>query len=207
MQAQRKVNRLSKALLLRRDESYAKRERKQVRWNRRRASDRALTVSGPQGNYIGGDSGQELSRTWGWQVSIQNTWKIHFIVCLGVDLSSCRQHETARIVDIHIVHVTAVSLAFSWHHKVYTIIGASLSEPHNCWCLLPLHACVCTCVRTCVRTWRRQMSGSECSIRCLRTSTVSSENDRTSVGTRTLGAACRMILQRGSDHHEEAFRP
>ncbi len=39
---------------------YAERERKQVRLSRRTASDRALTVSGPQGNYIlhiGGDSG------------------------------------------------------------------------------------------------------------------------------------------------------
>ncbi len=31
---------------------YAKRERKQVRLSRSRASDRALTVGGPQGNYI-----------------------------------------------------------------------------------------------------------------------------------------------------------
>ncbi len=39
---------------------YAERERKQVRLSRLRARDRALTVSGPQGNYIlyiGGDSG------------------------------------------------------------------------------------------------------------------------------------------------------
>ncbi len=61
------------------------------------------------------------------------------------------------------------------------IIGASLSEPHNCWCLLPL--ALRACVRTCVRTWRRQMSGSECGVRCLRTSTVSSEIERTSVWT------------------------
>ncbi len=39
---------------------YAERERKQVCLSRCRASDRALTVSGPQGIYIlyiGGDSG------------------------------------------------------------------------------------------------------------------------------------------------------
>ncbi len=39
---------------------YAELERKQVHLSRRRASDRALTVSGPQGNYIlyiGGDNG------------------------------------------------------------------------------------------------------------------------------------------------------
>ncbi len=41
--------------------------------------------------------------------------------------------------------------------------------------------CVHACVRVYVRTWRRQMSGSECGVRCMRTSTVSSENDRTSV--------------------------
>ncbi len=91
------------------------------------------------------------------------------------------------------------------------------------------------------------MSGSECGVRCLRTSTVSSENDREyihglneatctsslfqanekegySAGERTTGSTEdgeRLIMenehkgtrshgaawQRGSDYHEEEFRP
>ncbi len=39
-------------------------------------------------------------------------------------------------------------------------------------------ACVRVYVCTYVRVVRRQMSGSECGVRCLRASTVSSENDR-----------------------------
>ncbi len=43
---------ISKALLLRQDDRQRRGERKQVRLSRRKASDRDLTVSGPQGNYV-----------------------------------------------------------------------------------------------------------------------------------------------------------
>ncbi len=55
-----KGEQLSKALLLRRDDRLRRAREEAGTLERRRASDRALTISGPQGNYIlhlGGDSG------------------------------------------------------------------------------------------------------------------------------------------------------
>ncbi len=72
---------------------------------------------------------------------------------------------------------------------IYEIIGASLSEPHNCWCLLPLRACVRVYVCTYVRG----------GVRCLGASAASDVWERVQYRLRTIerpGQEC--LAQHGS---------
>ncbi len=57
------------------------------------------------------------------------------------------------------------------------VIGASLSEPHNCWCLLPVRVYVCTYV-------------APGGVRCLRASAASDVGERVQYRLRTIERPC-----------------